>query len=751
MLELKGIVKEIIYRNAENGYTVLEIATEDGNHTAVGLVPPVNDGEMLILKGEYVYNKKFGEQFNISSIKISPPSAQENIAKYLSSGLFKGIGKVTAEAIVNAFSDKTLEVIEFSPHKLATLKGISIKKAEDISEIYKSNIKMQEAIIYLQQFNVSVNLAIKIYKKYNEGIYFILNTNPYKMVEDIDGIGFITADKIAIAMNVDCNSSFRIKAGISYILKDNASSNGHTYLPEKELYKETIKLLNYGEDMLEIVGGIVNEMSLFGEIKIINKSNHNAIMLTKIFKIEKSIAENLIKIIHNAKIEHNINLVEKILTNYQIEHNISLHEMQKKAIIDALTSGAIVITGGPGTGKTTIIKAIIAMLDSSHISYALCAPTGRAAKRMGDATCVDAMTIHRMLDLNYKSDSYSAAFTYDENNKLDADVIIIDEVSMCDEYVFNALIKAIKNGGRIIMVGDADQLPSVGAGNVLEDIISSGVIPVVKLTYVYRQDEDSLIIENAHRINNGTMPVFDNSKKDFFYINKSDAEDIVNEICELCTKRLPEFNGVDPLSIQVLCPMKKGISGVNNLNIALQKKLNPSHIGKSELALGANTYRVGDKVMHIKNNYKLEWSRIYKHKGKLINENGIGVYNGDIGIISSVDKNNMSLTVSYEDGRLAEYTGDILDQLQLAYAISIHKSQGSEFDVVVLSLMSGSYLILNRNLLYTAITRAKNMVVIVGDKQVIEKMVANNFIKKRYTLLTELLTDKNNIYTSDGV
>lgn len=757
-ITLSGVVEEIVFRNAENGYTVLTIASNNGSgtsggeiFTAVGIFPPVAEGEQLTMEGEVKFNSKFGEQFSVSNVKLSPPSSVENIKKFLASGILKHCGEVTAALIADKFGVDTLDILENAPYRISDIKGIGMKRAIEIGECYRENKVMKDTLIYLQQFDISINLAIKIFKVYHNTTINVLLTNPYRIVEDVDGIGFLTADKIALAMKLDPHSAFRIRAGIVYALKDNAMRGGNTAMEEKSLICETQKLLTFDESMREDITNLVNSMIINKELVVIEKEGENLVMSEYYYRLEKNISEKILSMAaQDTATDKQLEPYYALIKAFEDEHKIRLHPIQIKAIITALSGGVSVITGGPGTGKTTIIKTIIYILEQNQMKYLLTAPTGRAAKRMTEATGVEAKTIHRLLDLNYKGQNAAAQFTYNEQTRLETNIVIADETSMCDEFVFSSLIKAIPAGAGFVMVGDVDQLPSVGAGNVLKDIIESGTIPVVRLTHIYRQDEKSLIITNSHRINSGELPLFDNSSKDFFFIQKSDPSEITREIVGLCKGRIQGFMNVSAEDIQVLCPMKKGLNGVINMNAELQKNLNPPSHSKAELKTSENVFRVGDKVIHMENNYNLEWTRSVRETTTLQGSNvkklsvnvttGTGVFNGDIGYVTAVDKAAMIITITFEDGRIAEYTSDIVDQLQLAYAISVHKSQGSEFPVVIISLMSGSPVLLTKNLLYTAVTRAKNMVVLVGEKSVISRMTTNNFCQKRYTLLKDFLT-----------
>lgn len=732
IMKLSGTIIEIVYRNVENGYSVVWLDVNPMPCTAVGVFPPVAEGEVVEVEGEWVNNAKFGEQFAVESVTVKPPATKDSVYKYLCSGLFKGVGEVTAYAIVEKFGENALNIIETDPAKLAEVKGISVKKAMAIGETYMSLREMQETIVYLQSYGVPLNTALRIYKAYESATRRVIEQNPYRLVDDVDGIGFITADKIARLTGIPENSKFRISAAIVYILKDAMEKNGHTYLPRTELVRETEKLLALDDENLEeLIGEAICDCEVEGKVVRLEKDDREVVMHARNYVCELSIAAHIVGLT-NAAIHASMD-IEKDLDEYENTRKIRLHESQRAAIRSCLDSGVNVITGGPGTGKTTIIQCIIEILRARDFSVCLCAPTGRAAKRLSEATGLEAKTIHRLLDLDFTDGK--GRFKFNENTKLEQDVVIVDEVSMCDEYVFNALIKSIKYGGKLIMVGDKDQLPSVGAGNVLADIISCGLVPVSYLTHIYRQGEDSYIVTNAHRINKGLMPVIDNKCKDFFVDNKADATAALNTITDMVSRRIPAYAGVSPRDIQVLCPMKKGIIGVENMNAKLQETLNPFG-GKPQLQVGSRVFRKGDKVMHIVNDYQLEW------QNPADMSTGTGVFNGDIGYVEEIDAKEPAIVVAFDDGKRVRYGQGDFDELTLAYAISVHKSQGSEFPVVIVAVTSGNYMILTRNLLYTAVTRAKNMVVLVGATENIEKMVKNNYTAKRYSLLADFVKDE---------
>lgn len=735
---LIGDIEDIIYKNEENNYTVVGVSCNNQYITCVGKFPNVVEGQRVQMQGDVVKNNKYGEQFSVVDVKVMQPNTCEGIQRYLSSGLIKGIGPITACAIVDKFKESTLEVIEFNPSLLSTVKGVSKQKAEQIADAFMELKNMQNAVMFLQNYNISTNLAVKIYKTYLDKTEDILTSNPYKLIEDVDGIGFLTADRIAQKLGIKSDSEFRIRAGLIYLLKDNSEKSGNTYILKFELIKLLEKLLKIEQDT-ECIENILLKLEFEFLIKQFVYNDEQCVMLTKFYNIEKSIADKLL-LLKSIKNQSNLNIDNEI-NEYERINQINLHKNQRKAVEVAVNSGVSVITGGPGTGKTTIVKCILYCLELQRKSVLLLAPTGRAAKRLSESTKQEAKTIHRALDLDFKNGN-GIFFTKNENDPLKQDVIIVDEMSMVDAMLMNSLLKAIKPGAQLILVGDKDQLPSVGAGNVLSDILSSEKINTVHLTEIYRQSNESYIITNAHLINNGKMPVLDNSSKDFFFENKTEPEEMLYTCVNLVTLRLPRYTKQEISKIQVLAPLKAGVCGVDNLNKELQKIINPSKPGQCEIVLEHTTFRVGDKVMQTVNNYEQEWERLDDYDRI---EKGVGVFNGDIGNISKINVQTGEVTVYFEDGREAMYPKTEISQLVLSYAITIHKSQGSEFDIVVIPIISGASMILTRNLLYTAITRAKKMVVLVGSKYNIKRMVENNYTVKRFSMLKEFLINNENI------
>lgn len=731
-MKIEGTVEDIIYRNEQNGYTVVLIDCNGEPVTAVGYFPVLTEGEYLSLEGEYRYNSKYGMQFEVKNISTETPQSLEGIVRFLASGLISGVGEVTASRIVDAFGLKTFEIIEKNPERLAEVKGVSEEKAQKIAQAYMSVQSMREAVMFLQGFGISPSLSLKIYREYGNSAKDIVLKNPYRLVEDIDGIGFLTADKIAQKAGIKPDSEFRLRAGIIYILKTAAEKNGHTYLPIDELNNSVREILDIDKSDEELYS-FYEEMAIDGKLKFYSKPEHKCVALANFYNIEKNIAQRLLALIESSddlKVDYS-----KEIQEYENIKGCRFDAVQKQAITSCLNDGVLIITGGPGTGKTTIISCVLYILRIKGGRFLLLAPTGRAAKRMQEATGEEAMTIHRALQPDFQG----RGFMYNENNPLDYEYIIVDEISMVDAYLMNGLLKAIRPGSHLVLVGDKDQLPSVGAGNVFADILASGKLPVTHLTQIYRQSEESNIVTNAHLINNGKMPVIDNTaSKDFFFLNASSPERILSSTIEMVTTRLPAYTGLPPIKIQVLAPMKNGVAGVINLNRQLQNRLNPASPSKPEITYGSQIFRVGDKVMHIANNYELEW--IKPQESGVISQ-GAGVFNGDMGTVISVNAYTGELVVEFEDGRQATYGAETLEELMLAYAITVHKSQGCEFEAAVLALSGGSYMINTRNLLYTAVTRAKNYAVLIGQRETIYKMVKNTYTQSRYTMLRELLDE----------
>lgn len=740
-MELEGIVDEIIFRNDDNGYTVFLFDCSDKGYVAVGSFLSINIGENLKLVGNFKHNGKYGMQFQVDSYESIAPKTRNGIIRYLSSGLIKGVGPATAEAIVKKFKENTLEVIEFNPEKLVEVRGISQKKAKLISESLVEVKDMQNAMVFLQGYNITTTIALKIYEIYKNSTIEVVKTNPYRLVEDVNGIGFLKADKIAQSMGIAVDSPFRIRAGILHILNEASDKNGHTYMLKPQLVEGVNKLLALENiDVSKIFEDIFDVLQKENLVKVFWEDKHEIIMLTKMYNAEKYVASKL-AILNNSNIETDLNLDDEI-TFFENQKHLKLHQDQKNAIKMAINSGVSVITGGPGTGKTTIVSCALEIFKMLNKNILLLAPTGRAAKRLSESTGEEAKTIHRALEIDFRSKL--GLFVYNEKNPLPYDVIIVDEVSMVDVVLMNSLLKAISKGSKLILVGDKDQLPSVGAGNVLADILSSQTINVTQLTQIYRQENDSLIISNAHMINEGVMPVLDNKSSDFFFDCKEEKADIFNSIVSLVTQRIPSFFKIEKSKIQVLAPLKAGECGIENINVSLQEKINPPLPTKNEIKVGQTIFREGDKIMQTANNYNLEWKKRYERENYF--EDGAGVFNGDIGYIHKIIPQTYEMIVCFEDGREVVYPRSELSQLSLAYAITIHKSQGSEFDAVVIPVTSGPSLIFTRNLIYTAVTRAKKLVVLVGSKSALKRMISNTYMAKRFTLLEKFLIEENKKY-----
>lgn len=735
---IKGEIEDIIFYNEQNGYAVIKVFASGKSFTCVGNLPVVSVGEEVEFTGNMATHQKYGEQFVVENFTINAPTSREGIIRYLSSGLIKGIGPVTAKKIYDFFGKQTMDIIENHPERLSEIRGISGEKAAVMSECYKENKKMQNQIMFLQGYNISLNTAIKIYNVYKDATKQVVKENPYRLIDDVDGIGFVSADKIARNMGLDDDSPFRFRAAIVYSLKESAEKQGNTYLTYDALKDGAAKALRLDISESEIFDNVLDRLALDVAVKDFFVEGERRIALSKFYNVEKQIAGALVRFAHEGAGDCR---AEELISEFERINGITFHENQKDALRAAVTQGVTVITGGPGTGKTTIVKCIAYIFEHEKLKTELCSPTGRAAKRLGETTGREAKTIHRMLGMNYAAGQLN--FTFNQFNPLAADAVIVDEVSMVDVMVMHYLLRALQKGTKVILVGDKDQLPSVSAGNVLADIISSGVIDVRYLTHIYRQAEDSLIITNAHIINGGKMPKIDNKSKDFFLIEELPGITMVDTVVNLVAERLPGFCGVRGSEIQVLGPLKSGAAGIENLNKRLQARLNPPSPAKKEIRSGDILFRVGDRVMQTVNDYQLVWEKVGE---KGIPERGEGVFNGDIGFISLIDDIGGLTHVTFDDNRVAEYTTLDLFNLQLAYAITIHKSQGSEFDVLVVALTNGPPTILNKNLLYTAVTRAKKTVVIVSSKKIVAMTVRNNYIARRLTMLRVFLTEENEKY-----
>lgn len=739
MLTIEGIVEDIIFRNEVNGYTVAKLKSSDGLVTIVGNAAFINIDEMVEVSGEWIYHDNFGEQLQFETIRTTVPSTLKGIENYLASGLLPYVGPKTAKNIVAEFGEDSLNVIQYNPEKLKVIPGIGEKKIEMISIAYEEQREIKDIMVYLQGFDITVNNGIKIYKKYGKDTVKIISENPYKLSEDIYGIGFKTADGLARKMGIDLDSPYRLEAGLRFTMMQ-SSGDGHTYLPKEELINKTRALLDVDLSLLE---ESIRDLIFKKNFHLVNDGETSLIYHMPLHIAENNVAKKIVDLSRVEFPDLDVD-VEKQIKRIEEDEDIEFDLKQLMAIKEAIENGLVVITGGPGTGKTTTINAIIKIFEALEMNVVLAAPTGRAAKRMTETTGRESKTIHRLLGFAYMEEDM--AFNKDEDSPIEGDVIIIDESSMIDILLMNSLLKAINEGTRVILVGDIDQLPSVGAGNVLRDIIDSNNIKVVMLDRIFRQAEESMIVVNAHKINKGEAPLLNEKDKDFFFISQRDPLSTLETIIDLNSKRLPKFYDYDPLKdIQVLTPMKKGDVGINSLNKKLQESLNPKSPYKEEKKIGDEIFRVGDKVMQIKNNYKLEWR---KFKGGLTSEKGEGVFNGDFGYIESIDNEDNNLKVLFDDERLVEYSFNNLDELKLSYAITIHKSQGSEFPVVIIPVHWGPPMLLTRNLIYTAITRARELVVLVGEVRFLDMMIKNNRIAKRYSSLDKKIKEYIEVFYS---
>lgn len=730
MEKIEGMISDIVFKNADNGYVIAHLSNENNDVVIVGCMPTLTVGESIEVEGKWVNHKTYGTQFEVSSFMPVTPSSIEGIYVYLSSGMIKGIGEKMAKRIIDKFGVDTLDIIQNSPHRLSEVEGIGSKKINQIAKSYEDNRELRNIIMQLSPYGITPNLCLKIYKKYKNKAVDVISKNPYKLAEDVRGIGFKVADKIAENLGIDKLSKDRIMQGILYSLNQSLAS-GHTYLPKDILVQESIKLLGVEKEyILDCILGLAYDQKIHIE-KGLGHEDH--IYLIPYYLSENGVCKQIIKLAQSDFKDLNID-VEKEIEKVEEETGIKLANNQALAVKEAIKSGLVVITGGPGTGKTTTINTIIKVFENNEQEVLLAAPTGRAAKRMSETSNKEAKTIHRLLEMGYAKDSEELVFLKDEEDPIKADVVIVDEVSMVDIVLMYSLLKAIKPGTRVILVGDSDQLPSVGAGNVLKDIIDSEVINVVRLNEIFRQAQESMIVVNAHRINQG-LPLHLNVKgKDFFFIKKDTNEEILKEIVGLVSTRLPKFYNLDKLKdIQVLAPMRKGDLGVANLNIELQKYLNKEEKYKVEETLQKRIFRVGDKVMQIKNNYTKKWETEDK------SESGEGIYNGDIGYIYHIDKENKIIYVLFDQTKIVSYEYSELDELDHSFCTTIHKSQGSEFPAIVIPVTWAPPMLLNRNLLYTAVTRAKKLVVLVGDVKYLEYMIRNNKTNDRHSNLSKKL------------
>lgn len=732
---IKGYIDHIVFRNEDNGYTVFQLANDNGEVTCVGTFPYIAEGELWKVSGEYIVHNVYGTQLQVSSYEEQEPEDLLSIQKYLGSGAVKGVGAVLAGKIVQKFKEDTFRIIEEEPERLVEIKGISERMAREITEQVEEKKDMRRAMIYLQKYGITLSLSAKIFEHYGNSLYRVMEENPYQIADHVPGVGFKTADEIASRIGIHSDSDYRIQGGIFYVLLQ-AVTDGHIYLPQEELLQKAMLLL---EVEIQHIETYLLDLSM--EKKVILKYVGEE---TRVYPAQYYYMElNAARMLHDLNVKYDIAdvVIEKRLSAIEKESELELDDMQRQAVKAAVQNGIFILTGGPGTGKTTTINAMIRFFESEGMEVLLAAPTGRAAKRMSEATGYEAKTIHRMLELAYISEDSKnkMQFGKNEENPLEADVIIIDEMSMVDLPLLNVLLKAIIVGTHVVFVGDKDQLPSVGAGSVLKDLIESKCFPVVRLSKIFRQAEESDIIVNAHKINRGEQIILDNQSKDFFFLKRDDANTIISVVLTLIQKKLPKYVDADRLDIQVLTPMRKGLLGVERLNTILQHYLNPPDPKKAEKTYGSRLFRVGDKVMQIKNNYQLEWEIATKYG--LVIDSGVGVFNGDIGRIVEIDTYSEKIKVQFEEKKMVEYPFELLEELELAYAITVHKSQGSEYPAVIIPLLQGPRQLFYRNLIYTAVTRAKKCVTLVGSDVTFQEMIRNVNEQNRYTSLAERIRE----------
>lgn len=731
METIKGYVDHIIYQNKDNGYAVLSMNVDDEKEICVGIFRGVDNGENLEITGEYVEHPSYGFQFKANSFKVVEPDDLLSMERYLGSGAIKGVGEALAKRIVKRFGKDTFRVIEEEPERLVEVKGISERIAQQITDQMIEKREIREAFLFLQKYGITNTLAVKIYEKYGMGMYGILKENPYRLAEDIQGVGFRLADEIAEKIGIHTDSDYRIRSGILYTLLQ-ASLEGHMFLPMRVLVRRSADLLQVPE---EAIRAQIQNLHMDHKVVVKKTTDEPEVYAFSYYYAELNCARMLRELnvlMESELLDSEEKRIETILQRILKEQGLELDELQKNAVLECVKHGIMILSGGPGTGKTTTINTIIRYFDEEGMDILLAAPTGRAAKRMTEATGYEARTIHRMLEINGgMEDGSRARFERNGENPLEADVVIIDEMSMVDIYLFQSLLEAVSVGTRLILVGDVDQLPSVGPGQVLQDLIESKSFPTVMLKKIYRQAGESDIVMNAHRINMGQKIALNNKSKDFFFLPRNDVQVIYKHMIQLITEKLPRYVEAQPYDIQVLTPMRKGSLGVETLNEILQRYLNPADPSRKEHAAGDRIFREGDKVMQIKNNYQLEWEIVSQYGIRI--DSGSGVFNGDIGTIRRIREESSTVQVEYDEHRLVEYTFSQLDEIELAYAITIHKSQGSEYPAVLLPLLSGPKMLMNRNLLYTAVTRARKCVTILGSQEVVDGMIENENQYHRYT------------------
>ncbi|MCD8326711.1 MAG: ATP-dependent RecD-like DNA helicase [Lachnospiraceae bacterium] len=730
---IRGYVEHIIFQNSENGYTVLNLVSEGDEITCVGTLKGLTAGETIEARGEEVAHPVYGSQFKISSYQVVVPEDRESMRRYLASGAVKGIGAALAERIVGRFGDDTFRIMEEEPERLAEIKGISERMAQEISAQMEEKKELRSALVYLQQYGISNTLAVRIYETYQSGIYQLMQTNPYRLAEDIDGIGFKMADDIAARAGIQADSDYRIASGVLYVLTQ-AQQEGHVYLPSDLLLNRAEQLLAVPASSIEPV---LSNMMMDKKLVLKRQGEQTLVYTARYYYLELNCARMLHDL--NEAVEMTDTSAEAVLEKeidaIAAEVSIELDEMQKRAVLTSIKNGLFILSGGPGTGKTTTVNMILKYFERQGMDILLAAPTGRAARRLTEATGCEARTIHRMLEVNgaVEESGRGARFEKNRDNPLEADVVVIDEMSMVDIHLFYSLLQAIAVGTRLIMVGDVDQLPSVGPGQVLRDLMKSGCFPVVTLRHIFRQAQTSDIVVNAHKINEGQPLILDNHSRDFFLLERKDVNVIYKHMLQLITQMLPKYVKADPLEIQVLTPMRRGPLGVEQLNQVLQRYMNPPAPGKKEHLQGNTLFREGDKVMQTKNNYQAEWEILGKYNIPV--DKGMGIFNGDLGRVLEIRETAGQMVVEFEEGKRVTYPFDHLEELDLAYAVTIHKSQGSEYPAVVMPLLGGPRMLFNRNLLYTGVTRAKNCVAILGSSRCVQEMIQNVSQQERYTSL----------------
>jgi len=737
---LEATVAQTTYRNDENGYTVLQVRQGKEYVTVVGIMPELSPGEQVVFTGKAIEHPQYGKQWKMETVEILRPTTLLGIERYLASGLIKGVGAATARLIVDHFGEETLNIMGSHPERLSEVQKIGKKRAIQIGESFLEQEQSRQAIVFLQSYGIPATYAVKISKLYGERAPEVIRDNPYRLIDDIEGIGFKTADQIALSMGISGDSPNRICSALKYVLREAAQSGGHVYLPQEDLIERAARMLSVSKEAVahELSGLLLTKELVVG----FDENERHAIYLEPFYRAEREVALRLFELV--AAIPPRERNVKKEIAAFEKRNDILLSSLQKEAAQKAMENGVTVITGGPGTGKTTLINCMLSLL--SEGKTVLCAPTGRAAKRMTETTGEEAKTIHRLLEYGGEEN----VFNRNSDNPIEADCVIVDEMSMVDMLLMRSLLRALELGTRLIMVGDADQLPSVGAGNILGDILKSGVIPTVKLTEIFRQEGGSRTAHNAHRINRGEMPLLNEKDTDFFFERKNSQQETLQAIVDLTANRLPKYLKLNPKdlrqeimkNIQVLSPMKKGECGVLMINQVLQEALNPKTAGKPSLQYGDQTFRLYDKVIQTKNDYQMEWVRETPSGA----EEGTGVFNGDIGQIKAVDADDHTLTIAFDDDREAIYQSQDLENIELAYCLSVHKSQGSEFPVVILPVVSGPQMLLTRNLFYTALTRARQLVVLCGREDIIAQMVNNNIITARFTTLPLRLNEMAAVY-----